>query len=208
MRGKFITIEGGEGSGKSAVAKYLEKSLKNRGKNVLLTHEPGGTDMADKIRNIILHENREKLADRAELFLFLASRAQHMEQKVIPALKRGRYVICDRFNGSTFAYQAFGRKVVDLKFIKRMDKLARQGVGPDLVIYLDADPKVGLARRKGDKSKKLTRIDKEKLSFHRKVRSGFLELQKSEKNWIKIDSNKPLEHVFGQINEVIDRKIG
>ena len=207
MRGKFIILEGGEGSGKTFTARYLKKLLEKKGKKVLLTHEPGGTIIADKIRNIILHENKEKLADRAELFLFLASRAQHMQEKIIPALKRGEYVICDRFNGSTFAYQAYARKVVDLSFIKKMDKFARFDVDPDLVLFLDVDPKIGLARRKGDNSQKLTRIDKEKLDFHKKVRSGFLKLLKSEKNWIKINSNKPLDEVYIQIDEVINRKI-
>ncbi|MBU0731649.1 dTMP kinase [Patescibacteria group bacterium] len=207
MKGKFITLEGGEGSGKSVAAKHLKKLLEKKGKKVMLTHEPGGTVVADKIRKIILHENREKLADRAELFLFLASRAQHMEQKIIPALKRGENVICDRFNGSTFAYQAFARKVADLAFMKKMDKFVRWDVDPDLILYLDADPKIGLARRKGDKSKKLTRIDKEKLDFHKKVRSGFNKLLKSEKNWVKINSNKSINEVYNQIDEVINRKV-
>lgn len=202
MKGKLIVFEGGEGSGKTYGVRHAKKLLEKQGKKVMITHEPGGTKIADRIRDIILYENKEKVHERAELFLFLASRAQHMEEKVIPALKKGYTVLCDRFSGSTLAYQVYARKVADLKFIKKMDEFVRFGIEPDMVLYLDVDPKTGLARRRGD-SKNLTRIDKEKLEFHKKVRAGFLKLLKSEKNWKKIDSNKPLDYVYNKIDEII-----
>lgn len=208
MKGKLITFEGGEGSGKTYGVQFAKKILEKQGKKVMVTHEPGGTKIADKIRDIILLENKEKLVPEAELFLFLASRAQHMQEKIIPALNKGYIVLCDRFSGSTLAYQAYARKVLDIKDIRRMDQIARYGIDPDLVLYLDTDPKIGLARRKkATDIKKLTRIDKEKLEFHKKVRSGFLKLLKTEKNWIKIDSNKPLDYVYIKIDEIINRKI-
>ncbi|MFH1781474.1 MAG: dTMP kinase [Patescibacteria group bacterium] len=206
MRGTLIVFEGGEGSGKTYGVRHAKKILKKQGKKVMITHEPGGTKIADKIRDIILYEDGEKVHERTELFLFLASRAQHMEEKILPALKRGQIVLCDRFSGSTIAYQVYARKVADLKFIKKMDEFVRFGVDPDMVLYLDVDPKIGLARRIKDKKQTLTRIDKEKLEFHKKVRSGFLKLLKSEKNWYKIDSNKPIEEVYNNIDEIISTK--
>ena len=206
MKGKFIIFEGGEGSGKTSQVRFLAKELKKQGKKVIVTHEPGGTKIANKIRSVILYKNKEKMVAKAELFLFLAARAQHVETKIIPALKKGYWVLCDRFSGSTLAYQIGARKLKDEKFIKQMDEFSKNNLQEDLVIYLDADPKIGITRRKND-TKKLTEFDKEKLSFHKAVRSYFKKLAKRNKNWITINANKTLLENKQEINEVISRKI-
>lgn len=205
MKGKFIVFEGGEGSGKTTQLNRLAIILRKKGKKVLLTHEPGGTKIADKIRRVILHDNREKVAPKTELFLFLASRAQHVHQEILPALKKGCIVLCDRFSGSTLAYQIGGRRLPDAALIRQMDKYARNNLKEDLVIYIDVDPALGL-KRKNKSLLHLTRIDKEKLIFHRRVRSYFKKMA-NNKNWAIINGNKTIMENHKEIYEIINKKI-
>ncbi|MFH0819147.1 MAG: dTMP kinase [Patescibacteria group bacterium] len=208
MIGKFIVFEGGEGSGKTFQIALLQKKLKKLGKKVIVTHEPGGTALAEQIRHVILFPQKKKPEAKTELFLFLASRQEHVVEKLIPALKKGYYVLCDRFSGSTLAYQIGARGLKDEKLIIVMDKFAKNNLKEDLVIYLDVDPKIGLARRKKDTlANNLTSFDKETLTFHNKVRKYFNKLVKNNKNWVKINANKTLSENETEIYEIISKKI-
>jgi dTMP kinase len=176
-KGFFITIEGGEGSGKTTQSKLLKEYLEQLGWNVLLTREPGGTVLAEAIREILLNP-ASRFVPLSELFLYEAARVQHMEEFILPALKAGKVVICDRFIDATVAYQGYGRKL-DLKFIDSLNKKSTFGVMPKLTIYLDIEPKAGLNKAKnlgkqaayglnGD------RIERESIKFHNDVRKGYL----------------------------------
>lgn len=204
-KGKFIVFEGGEGSGKSTQAKLLVERLKKEGKNVIYTKEPGGTPVADKIREIFLYQNTEPVVPKTELFLLLASRAQHVTQKIAPALKEGTHVICDRFSGSTYAYQIGARKMPNGTFIEAMDAYARDGLEPDQVLFIDVDPEVGISRKqKGDEE--LTRMDKEELDFHRKVRGHFKKLAKhNDDTWVEFDGNLPIQDLHVLVYDKVSK---
>lgn len=203
-KGKFIVFEGGDGCGKTTQIKLLAKELKKQGKKVLVTHEPGGTKIADMIRQVILHHNHEEVVPKAELLLFLASRAQHVHHKVLPALEKGTWVLCDRFSGSTFAYQIGARKLPEADFIKKIDAYAKSGLKEDLVFHLDLDPKKGI-ERKSKNNLKFNRLDNEKLKFHQAVRRYFIKLAK-QKNWVKVNADQEVEEVKKDIYEIISKK--
>ncbi|MDR1104407.1 MAG: dTMP kinase [Endomicrobium sp.] len=187
-KGVFITIEGGEGSGKTTQSHLLKEYLEKLGRKVLLTREPGGTLFAESIRKILLSPDSQPVP-LSELFLYEAARAQHMDEFVIPALKAGKVVICDRFTDATVAYQGYGRKL-DIKLINRLNKEATFGILPNLTIYLDIDPKKGLNKAKfldkesygadGD------RIERESVIFHTNVRKGYLSQAKKHHKRIKV----------------------
>ncbi|MDR3195607.1 MAG: dTMP kinase [Endomicrobium sp.] len=187
-KGIFITIEGGEGSGKTTQSRLLKDYLENLGREILLTREPGGTVFAEGIRKILLSPTSRPVP-LSELFLYEAARAQHMEEFVIPALKAGKVVICDRFTDATVAYQGYGRNL-DLKLINLLNKKATFGVSPKLTVYLDIDPKKGLSKAKildkefygsdGD------RIERESVLFHNNVRKGYLSQAKKCPKRIKV----------------------
>ncbi|MDR3306570.1 MAG: dTMP kinase [Endomicrobium sp.] len=187
-KGIFVTIEGGEGSGKTTQSRLLKDYLENLGRKVLFTREPGGTVFAESIRKILLSPNSRPVP-LSELFLYEAARAQHMEEFVIPALKAGKVVICDRFTDATVAYQGYGRNL-DLKLINLLNKKATFGVSPKLTVYLDIDPKKGLNKAKildkefygsdGD------RIERESVLFHNNVRKGYLSQAKKCPKRIKV----------------------
>lgn len=180
LEGKFIVFEGGEGSGKSTHAAALARHL-----HASLTHEPGGTEFGKLMRTIVLAKvSAEPISPRAELFCFLADRAQHCQYYIRPRLAKGETVICDRFSGSTFAYQLGGRALSEPELVQQMDAYARAGVVPDAVVYLDIDPEQGLLRKK-TAGLVLNRLDAEKIDFHRKVREYFLDYAKQQ-DWIVI----------------------
>ena len=180
MRGIFITIEGPEGSGKSTHSKLLCDFLRRRGYRVLHTREPGGTRISEAVRKILLNKNNKGMSDICELFLFLAARAQIVDEIVRPALKKGYVVVCDRFHDATVAYQGYGAGL-DLKLIEEMGKLATKGIKPDLTVLLDVETKKGL-RRAGAKD----RIETKSLEFHKRVRGGYLALAEREPGRIKV----------------------
>lgn len=182
MRGIFITIEGPEGSGKSTHSRLLCDFLRRHGYRVLHTREPGGTRISEAVRKILLHRNNKGMGDVCELFLFLAARAQIVEEIIKPALKKGYVVICDRFHDATVAYQGYGAGL-DLKLIDDMGKLVTKGIKPDLTILLDVETKKGL-RRAGAKD----RIEIKSLEFHKRVRGGYLALAEREPERIKVIS--------------------
>lgn len=204
--GIFITLEGPDGSGKSTQALLLIKFLKKSGYKVLHTREPGGDRIAESIRRLLLSPHN-KITPETELFLYWASRSQHVQKIINPALARGVVVVCERFNDATLAYQGYGRGV-DLKLIKKMNQLAACGLIPDLTFLLDVPPERGLKKvleAKGSKD----RFELEKLSFHRRVRRGYLELAAQEPQRIKkISGSGTIEYIQQQIRCIIDKKLG
>lgn len=203
-KGKFIVFEGGEGSGKTRHSNAIAARLEEGGTQLIRTHEPGGTTIGALIRKAILHENNAPVYPRTELFLFLADRAQHIDEVIKPALDEGTTVLCDRFSGSTFAYQLGGRELPDAEFIKQMDAYARADVEPDLVVYLDLDPAVGL-QRKREGNEELNRMDLEELAFHKKVRAYFLKLAEENGNWAVISTEGDKEENEQKIYDEISK---
>ncbi len=189
-RGKFITLEGVEGCGKSTHARLLYNYLRRAGYKCVLTREPGGTPFGEKIRKILLDPADRGMSAVCETLLFEASRAALVEEVIIPALARGLIVISDRFSDATLVYQGFAGKQ-NLKELKTIDKYATYDIKPDLTIVLDIDAKEGLRRtKKGDTRKKKLfkwdRMERKSLAYHKAVRSGYLKLARQEKKRIKV----------------------
>ena len=201
MQGRFIVFEGGEKSGKSTQINLLYEHLLSLGLEVVLTREPGGknSEIAEKIRELILNKEHVKMHPRAELLLFLAARAQHIEEVVKPALAKGQIVLCDRFDGSTFAYQGAARNL-DVKDIILMNDWAKDQLEPDLVIYLDITPEQAETR---DRVYKVDRLDAEKKDFHEKVRAGYLQQVKEKNNWHIIPAFESIEEVAENIKKIV-----
>lgn len=184
-RGLFITLEGPEGSGKSTQISHLAVALRRAGYRVVATREPGGTPVAEAIRNILLlSKEKEPIGAETEALLILAARSQHVTQVVKPALMRGAVVLCDRYSDSTLAYQGFGRGL-DRGWLKQAGAIATDGLQPDLTLLLDLPVAVGLARRRSSSSGQ-NRLDREAVRFHRVVRQGFLRLAEQSRGRIKV----------------------
>lgn len=183
-RGTFITFEGIDGSGKSTQARLLFQYLQSKGLDVLLTREPGGNNLAEKLRRLLL-DPRHKISPLAELFLYQAARIEHTEEIIIPALKKGKTVICDRYTDATVAYQGYGRGI-SLKIISRLNAIATKNLKPDLTILLDLPPETGLARRIKLTNSNTDRLEKENIAFHHRVRQGYRRLSQAEPKRIKI----------------------
>lgn len=202
-KGLLITLEGGEGAGKSLLIDRLEREILSRDYPVLKTRNPGGCPLGQQLRDMVLHQKDDPPVPRCELLLYLADRAQHVQTVLLPALKSGKIVLCDRFNDSTLAYQAAGRGL-DLGEIKKLCSFASQDLIPDLTLYLDIDPRIGLQR-----VKKIglgqDRLESEKIEFHDEVRAAYLELAKQERGRIRmIDASLSPDAVFKQALSVID----
>ncbi len=205
-RGIFITFEGIEGCGKSTHSGLLFKYLKKSGYRVVQTREPGGTKLGEAVRKVLLNSPGIRISDLAELFLFEACRAQIVKDVIKPALDKGLILISDRFSDATFSYQGYGGRV-DLGKIKTLDRVATAGVVPDLTILLDIDTAEGLrrARKKG-----IDRIEKKELSYHKRVRAGYLALSKEYSGRIRrVEVSGPIPKVQAKIRsevEVVLRK--
>lgn len=200
---KFITLEGPEGSGKTTIAKLLLEKLIERGFHVFATREPGGTEIAEQIRHIILDPKNTAMDARAEALLYAASRRQHMVEKIIPALSRHEHVLCDRFIDSSLAYQGYGRGI-GIDEVMQMNLFAIDGKLPDLTLFFDVSPEVGLKRIDAHRGREVNRLDLERLDFHNTVRQGYLEVIKRYPHRIKvIDANQPLEVVLNQALTII-----
>jgi dTMP kinase len=202
-RGLFITLEGIEGSGKSTQIRHLAEVLIQAGYRVLQTREPGGTATAETVRKILLTaSSHEPVTPQTEAFLILAARCQHISQLIMPALKNGTVVLCDRFSDSTFAYQGFGRGL-DLQWLQGANQVATGGLTPDLTLVLDLPVSVGLARRQAGHEQQ-NRLDRETERFHRKVRNGFLTLAAKEPNRMTIvNANRPRQEVQHDLAEIV-----
>lgn len=184
----FINFEGGEMSGKTTQITLLAQKLKESGYQVITTLEPGGTDIGQKIREILLDKKNSEMDDLCELFLFLADRAQHMGKKVLPMLQKGYIVISDRGQYSTIVYQGYGTAVMSPEELAELNDLAAQERKPDIVFYLDIDPKKAFQRARDEIDR--TRIDEKEIDFHRRIRAGFLAQSKQHTNWYVVDAEQ------------------
>lgn len=171
MKGKFITLEGGEGCGKTTNLAFIIDYLNQRGINVIQTREPGGTEISEKIRDLLLDKNNTDLHPDTELLLMFAARAQHLQQKILPAIEDGQWVLSDRFTDSTFAYQGFGRGI-EFDKIKQLENWVQNGFTPDKTFILDLPIEIGMER--AAKRAELDRFEREKMDFFKNVREGFL----------------------------------
>jgi len=183
MKGKFITFEGSEGCGKSTQSKMLAAYLKKRGLSVVYVREPGGTQISEQIRRILLDTKNDAMAQESEMLLYMAARSQIVKEIILPALKKGKVVISDRFLDSTLAYQGYGLGM-NLDFIRQVGKFVSMGIKPNLTIFLDLPVKKGLKHRKFCED----RIEKRSLDYHGRVREGYLKLARLEPARIKVVS--------------------
>ncbi len=191
----FITLEGPEGSGKTTAVEAAVKELEARGYQIIRTREPGGTPIAEQIRNVILDKENTKMDPRTEALLYAASRRQHLVEKVWPALKEGKIVICDRYLDSSLAYQG-GARGLGIDNILNVNMFATENTFPDLTLLFDITPEEGLKRIAANASREVNRLDLEKLEFHHKVRNTFLELAKKyPERYVIIDASKSREEV-------------
>lgn len=186
----FITIEGPEGSGKTTAVDYAVNKLLEMNYQIVRTREPGGTPIAEQIRNVILDKSNIAMDKRTEALLYAASRRQHLVEKIWPALKEGKIVICDRYLDSSLAYQG-GARELGIDNVLNVNLFATEGTFPDLTLLFDLDPEIGLKRIKANADREVNRLDLEKLEFHKKVRNTFLELAKRyPERYVIIDASK------------------
>lgn len=208
-KGIFISFEGIEGTGKTTHARLLSEHLIEKGYEVILTQEPGGTVIGDRIREILLRVDHKEMSYMTELLLYNAARAQHLSEKILPALNEEKIVITDRFTDSTVAYQGYGRGI-DIQLIMSINNIATEEIKPDLTILFDLDVETGLKRNKG--INKVDRLELEDMEFHERVRDGYLKIAESEPERIKIiDASLPLEviahKVWETVNQLLNTKI-
>ncbi len=193
----LITFEGGEGSGKTTQIKLFAESLRRIGYDVVETRDPGGTTIGDEIRRILLDTTNGLMSEITEMMLYNASRAQVIDEVILPNLLARKIVLCDRFYDSTYAYQGYGRGI-DMDMLRTITGLATNGLSPHLTFMLDIPVKTGLARRK--KSKEINRMDLQTEAFHQRVRSGYYKLAKQEpKRWVIVDADQSIEAVHNEL---------
>jgi len=204
----FLTFEGPDGSGKSTQIQLTAQFLTNLGYDVLTTREPGGTAIGDQIRDVLHSVNNTAMCAPAEVLLYSASRAQLVHQVILPHLKRGGAVVCDRYADSTFAYQGYGRGL-EAEMLRLITRFATQSLKPDLTIYLDLDPAQGLERKQNANSAgagEWNRMDQLELDFHQRVRAGYLEMAQDEpERWLVIDATGSIEAVNQAIRQRLDQ---
>ncbi len=201
MKGKFITFEGSEGSGKSTQIELVRSYLKKKKKSVLFVREPGGVKISEKIRNILLDIKNIKMSDECETLLYMAARAQLVEEVIAPALKEGKIVLCDRFLDSTIAYQGYGNGI-DVAGIKEIGRFATKDIRPNITFFFDIDAKKGLSRI----SRKKDRIERRAITYHNRVRKGYGAIARSDPGRVKlIDASQSKEEIYKIIQTYIDR---
>ncbi len=206
QRGIFITFEGIEGSGKSTQIRKLREFLQGSGHAVISTREPGGTPLADRIRELLLSHHSEKVAEKSEIFLYLASRSQHIASVVKPALYQGITVLCDRFFDATVAYQGYGRGL-DIDFLHKLNRYATEGISPDLTILLDIPAETGIKRISENPERTLDRLESESLAFHERVRRGYLQIASSEsERFMILDGTSSEETISLRIRDEVIRR--
>jgi len=203
----FITLEGPEGSGKTTAVEAAVKALQEKGYEIVRTREPGGTPIAEQIRNVILDKANTSMDPRTEALLYAASRRQHLVEKVWPALKEGKIVICDRYLDSSLAYQG-GARGLGVDEVLNVNLFATENTWPDLTLLFDIKPEVGLARIASNASREVNRLDLEKLEFHNKVRDTFLALAKKYPDrYVIIDASQSREEVAKATLEAIMNRL-
>jgi dTMP kinase len=196
--GIFITIEGPDGSGKTTIIQMLAENLEREGFEVIATREPGGIEIAEQIRKVILDPDNTEMDSRTEALLYAAARRQHLAEKVRPALEKGKIILCDRFVDSSLAYQGHARGL-GIDEVYSINEFAIEDMMPELTLYFDIAPEVGLERINKNKGREVNRLDMEKLDFHQKVREGYLILaDRFADRIVKIDASKELEAVYEQ----------
>jgi dTMP kinase len=201
--GLFITFEGPDGAGKSTIINMVANELKD----ALLTREPGGIDIAEQIRNVILNKENIAMDPRTEALLYAAARRQHLIEKVKPALEAGKVILCDRFVDSSLAYQGHARGL-GIDEVLTINEFAIEQMMPDLTIYFDIEPELGLKRISKNKGREVNRLDLENLDFHLKVREGYqIVMNRFPKRIIRIDASGTVEDVFNKTMQVLNEKL-
>lgn len=195
MRGKFITVEGIEGVGKSTIVPFVRKTLEDEGRTVHVTREPGGTELAEAVRKLLLADWKETILPQTELLLMFASRAQHVATVIEPSLESGTYVVCERFSDASMAYQGGGRGI-DASFIESLAQLTHGQTLPDLTLYLDLDVNQSSFRTR---NRRKDRIEQEDLEFFRRVRDAYKALASDHERIVTIDASQPLQEVEGAV---------
>lgn len=205
MRGKFITVEGGEGVGKSSNIEFIASSLRERGIDCIVTREPGGTPLAEEIREVLIKRREEKVCPDTELLLMFAARAQHLNEKILPALEAGTWVVCDRFTDATYAYQSGGRQLPAEK-VANLESFVQGNLRPDVTLLLDAPIEIGMER--ASKRAELDRFEEEKIDFFNRVRDNYLERAKADpKRFVILDASQTLEEVQADLAKTLNKLV-
>lgn len=213
MAGCFITFEGVEGSGKTTQIRLAGEFLRDRGLSVVMTQEPGGTPLGERIREILLNRSDFAISGEAEVFLFAAARAQHTDTLIRPALEKGQVVLCDRFSDATIAYQAYGRGL-SLESVREVCRMATGGLSPRLTLLFDLPVEKGLerafrriaGRREGERE---DRFERERLDFHRRIREGYLAIANEEPGRVKVlDASKDIEATRAEVRLILSSFLG
>ncbi len=206
-RGRFVVLEGPDGSGKSVQARTLAQRLRRRGHSVTLSREPGGTELGEQVRHIVNDPGPTPRGPKADVLLYSAARAQHVDEVIRPALEAGDVVVCDRYVTSTMAYQGYGSGM-DLDLLARIGDWVTGGLQPDLVILLDVSPQTGLDRRAAGSAAELTRWEDEArfdLDFHTRVREGYLEMAAADPDrWVVVDGRGSVDDVADEVDHVVE----
>ncbi|QIB52415.1 dTMP kinase [Pseudomonas sp. OIL-1] len=203
-QGCMIVIDGSNGAGKTTVIGAIRSHLEQLNRQAVFTREPGGTLIGEKIREILLATDAGQMAPITELMLFAAARAQHVREKIVPALRAGKVVVCDRFDSATISFQHHARGL-PLELITTLNDLAVEGLRPDLTIVLDLDPEVGLARV-GARGSNLDRLEEETLEFLRKARDGYLTQARLDPDrFAVIDASRPVDDVISKVLQLVDQ---
>lgn len=201
-KGLFVAFEGGEGSGKSTIIEKIYIWLRESGHECILTREPGGIKISEKIRAVILDKENTEMDGRTEALLYAAARRQHLVEKVIPAINSGKIVLCDRFVDSSLAYQGYARGIgIDEVF--EINKFAINDCMPNISILFDINPEIGLERIRKNSSREVNRLDLEKIDFHNKVREGYTKIYENNKDrMIKINAEQSIDQVFEEVKRI------
>ena len=208
VNGTLISFEGPEGAGKSSILEAILPLLEEKGIPYITTREPGGVDIAEKIRQVILDPDHTSMDAKTELLLYIASRRQHLVERVLPALAAGKVVLMDRFIDSSVAYQGYGRGL-SVEDIEWLNQFATDGLKPDLTLYFDLDVEEGLARIARNQEREVNRLDLEGLELHYKVRKGYLALaEKEPERIVKIDASQSFEAVLADVLTILEKRLG
>ena len=208
VNGTLISFEGPEGAGKSSILEAILPLLEEKGIPYITTREPGGVDIAEKIRQVILDPDHTSMDAKTELLLYIASRRQHLVERVLPALAAGKVVLMDRFIDSSVAYQGYGRSL-SVEDIEWLNQFATDGLKPDLTLYFDLDVEEGLDRIARNQEREVNRLDLEGLELHYKVRKGYLALaEKEPERIVKIDASQSFEAVLADVLTILEKRLG